>query len=136
MAANWYTMDLVSRSMYGAPIVPADLVIWQLLGFVFTCMVQFALFHIVRAGQKLRWRESRQAALERLLREQQLAVLRSQLNPHFLFNSLNTISAVLDRDAEQARRLIARLGDVLRYAVDSVERDSVSLAEEWELMRS
>ena len=136
VAANWYTMDLLSRRMYGAPIVPADLVIWQLLGFLFTYMVQFGLFHIVRAGQKLRWRESRQAALERLLREQQLAVLRSQLNPHFLFNSLNTISAVLGRDAEQARRLIARLGDVLRYAVDSVERDSVSLAEEWELTRS
>ena len=135
VAANWYTMDLISLRMYGAPIVPADLVIWQLLGFVFTYMVQFGLFHIVRAGQKLRWRESRQAALERLLREQQLAVLRSQLNPHFLFNSLNTISAVLSQDAEKARRLIARLGDVLRYAVDSVERDTVSLAEEWELTR-
>ena len=136
VAANWYTMDLISRRIYGAPIVPAELVIWQLLGFVFTYMVQFGLFHIVRAGQKLRWRESRQAALERLLREQQLAVLRSQLNPHFLFNSLNTISAVLGQDAEKARRLIARLGDVLRYAVDSVERDSVSLAEEWALTRS
>ncbi|MCY3737296.1 MAG: histidine kinase [Gemmatimonadaceae bacterium] len=136
VAANWYTMDLISRRMYGAPIVPADLVIWQLLGFVFTYMVQFGLFHIVRAGQKLRWRERRQAALERLLREQQLAVLRSQLNPHFLFNSLNTISAVLGQDAEKARRLIARLGDVLRYAVDSVERDTVSLAEEWALTRS
>ena len=136
VAANWYTMDLLSRRMYGAPIVPADLVIWQLLGFLFTYMVQFGLFHIVRAGQKLRWRESRQAALERLLREQQLAVLRSQLNPHFLFNSLNTISAVLSQDAEKARGLIARLGDVLRYAVDSVERDTVSLAEEWQLTRS
>ena len=136
VAANWYTMDLLSLLLYGAPAVPPDLVIWQLLGLLFTYMVQFGLFHIVRAGQKLRWRESRQAALEGLLREQQLAVLRSQLNPHFLFNSLNTISAVLSQDAEKARRLIARLGDVLRYAVDSVERDSVSLAEEWKLTRS
>ncbi len=136
VAANWYTMDLLSRLLYGARAVPADMVIWQLLGLLFTYMVQFGLFHIVRAGQKLRWRESRQAALERLLREQQLAVLRSQLNPHFLFNSLNTISAVLSQDAEKARGLIARLGDVLRYAVDSVERDSVSLAEEWKLTRS
>ncbi len=136
VAANWYTMDLLSLLLYGAPAVPPDLVIWQLLGLLFTYTVQFGLFHIVRAGQKLRWRESRQAALERLLREQQLAVLRSQLNPHFLFNSLNTISAVLSQDAEKARRLIARLGDVLRYAVDSVERDSVPLAEEWKLTRS
>jgi hypothetical protein len=136
MAAVFYTSWGVSVALTGEPELNMDLLIWQLLGMLFTYLIQFSLFHVVRSSQKLRWREQQQVELERLLREQQLAVLRSQLNPHFLFNSLNTISAVLGQNVEQARGLIARLGDVLRYAVDSIDRNVVPLAEEWTLTRS
>lgn len=133
MAATLYvTVELSAALSDGQQDPVGDILIWQLLGLLFTYMLQFALFHIVRSNQKLRWREKQQRELELLLREQELAVLRSQLNPHFLFNSLNTISAVLGQDTERARELIARLGDVLRYAVDSVDLDSVALGDEWQ----
>jgi len=136
MACAWFTSDLISYALYDTPSVSPDMVVWQLLGLLFTYLIQFGLFHIARSSQKLRWRELQQVELERLLREQQLSVLRSHLNPHFLFNSLNTISAAISQDVELARGLIARLGDVLRYAVDSVDQDFVALADEWKLTRS
>ena len=80
---------------------------WTLLGFFFTYLVQFSFYHIVRSAQQIRWRERQTADLLALTREQELAILKAQLNPHFLFNTLNGISAMVSRDPEEARRMIA-----------------------------
>lgn len=103
---------------------------WTLLGFFFVYLVQFSFYHTVRSAQKLRWRERQAAELLALTREQELAILKAQLNPHFLFNTLNGISAMVTRDPEEARRMIARLADLLRYATDNSERPLVPLREE------
>ena len=103
---------------------------WTLWGFFFTYLVQFSFYHIARSAQKIRWRERQAAELLALTREQELAILKAQLNPHFLFNTLNGISAMVSRDPEEARRMIARLADLLRYATDSSERPLVPLREE------
>ena len=70
------------------------------------------------------------------MREQELAVLKAQLHPHFLFNCLNTISATVSADPEEARRLIARLADILRYSVDTTGQNLVPFDREWQLTRS
>ena len=103
---------------------------WTLLGFFFIYLVQFSFYHIARSAQQIRWRERQTADLLALTREQELAILKAQLNPHFLFNTLNGISAMVSRDPEEARRMIARLADLLRYATDSSERPLVPLREE------
>ena len=61
--------------------------------------------------QQIRWRERQAAELLALTREQELAILKAQLNPHFLFNTLNGISAMVTHDPEEARRMIARLAE-------------------------
>ena len=66
-------------------------------------------------------------------RARRLQALESQLAPHFLFNTLNTISALVDHDAAASRRMIARLGDLLRYSLQSQERAEVRLEEEVEV---
>ncbi|MEM0964092.1 MAG: histidine kinase, partial [Bacteroidota bacterium] len=53
-----------------------------------------------------------------------------QLNPHFLFNALNAVSAEVTRDPEEAREMLGQLGGLLRYSLDSGRRDLVPLAEE------
>ena len=113
-----------------------DLLKWQVLGLVFTYLLQFSIYHIVRSAQRLRWREQQTAELLALTREQELAILKAQLNPHFLFNTLNSISAMVTRDPEETRRMIARLSDLLRYAVDSAKNPLVPLADEWEFTRA
>ena len=103
---------------------------WTLLGFFSVYLVQFSFYHIVRAAQQIRWREKQAADLLALTREQELAILKAQLNPHFLFNTLNGISAMVTHDPEEARRMIARLAELLRYSTDSTEQPLVTLREE------
>jgi len=84
--------------------------------------------------------EASHAAQRRVLetevsaREAELRALRAQLNPHFLFNSLNSISALVGSDPEGARRMCERLGDFLRRTLALGARDGVTLGEELELV--
>ena len=92
----------------------------------------------VGAKQYQALRDERERALraETLAHEARLAALRYQLNPHFLFNTLNAISTlVVDGRNGEASRVIARLGDLLRATLDRAEGDTVSLTDELELVR-
>jgi hypothetical protein len=75
------------------------------------------------------WQEQRAKLLEiqRTLAESQLARLKEQLRPHFLFNTLNTISALMRTDVDRADRLITRLADLLRAGLKAGEDDLVPL---------
>lgn len=74
--------------------------------------------------------ELRRERVERNFSEARLNNLRLQLDPHFLFNALNTVSSQVDRDPRLARRMIEHLGDLLRLSLDSKDRQEVTLAEE------
>ena len=79
-----------------------------------------------------RYRESERTA-ERLtagLTEARLQALKMQLQPHFLFNTLNAISALIPAEAQPARRMVARLGDLLRISLEHEETQEVTLREE------
>lgn len=78
------------------------------------------------------WQEQSRRLLEiqRALAEAHLAQLKQQLRPHFLFNTLNTISSVMQTDVERADRLIARLADLLRVSMNVSEQDLVPLQTE------
>jgi two-component system LytT family sensor kinase len=74
--------------------------------------------------------ELRLERLEKSFSEARLNALRMQLDPHFLFNALNTISSQVERDPKLARRMIEHLGDLLRLSLESKEKQEVPLAEE------
>jgi two-component system, LytTR family, sensor kinase len=74
------------------------------------------------------------ARLERSLAETRLEALRLQLHPHFLFNTLNAISAFVPADPERAQRMIARLGELLRRTLDGGRAGELPLADELELL--
>src|SRR5271163_3254521 len=74
--------------------------------------------------------ELRRERLERSFSEARLNALRMQLDPHFLFNALNTISSQVERDPRLARGMIEHLGDLLRLSIESKDRQEVPLAEE------
>jgi two-component system sensor histidine kinase AlgZ len=78
--------------------------------------------------------ERRAFETEVTAREAELRALRAQLNPHFLFNSLNSINALIGPDPEGARRMCERLGDFLRRTLALSARDEVTLGEELELV--
>lgn len=74
--------------------------------------------------------ELRMERLERRFTEARLNALRMQLDPHFLFNALNTISSQVERDPRMARTMIERLGDLLRLSLESRDREEIPFAEE------
>jgi LytS/YehU family sensor histidine kinase len=74
--------------------------------------------------------ELRLERLEKNISEARLNALRMQLDPHFLFNALNTISSQVEREPKLARGMIEHLGDLLRLSLESKDRQEVPLAEE------
>jgi two-component system, LytTR family, sensor kinase len=74
--------------------------------------------------------ENRKTEAEKLSREAELSKLRQQLQPHFLFNSLNSINALIGSEPQQARTMIQQLSDFLRGTLKKEENQWVSLEEE------
>ncbi|MEL6616651.1 MAG: histidine kinase [Bacteroidota bacterium] len=109
---------------------------WIALSTGFAYVTQFAVFHAVEASRRAKAREAQAVALGHLAREQELRTLRAQLNPHFLFNALNTVNAQIGRDPAAAQETVGRLADLLRYALDADRRDVVPLAEEVAFVRA
>jgi len=102
----------------------------------------FLLFYVLLLGIAWavyyhgRYREREQAAeqLAAGLAEARFQALKMQLHPHFLFNTLNAISALIPQEAQPARRMVARLGDLLRTALEQEATQEVTLREELEFL--
>jgi len=62
----------------------------------------------------------------------ELNLLKSQINPHFLFNNLNTLDDLIDRDTAMAKAYLHRLSKIYRYSITNLENDVVTLQEEWD----
>lgn len=86
----------------------------------------------------LRWKKARTELQEQQQKttEAELAWLKNQLNPHFLFNTLNNISALVHIDADAATESIGQLSDLLRYALYETRNDTVPLGGEVEFMQN
>jgi LytS/YehU family sensor histidine kinase len=85
--------------------------------------------------QRARERELASANLERELAEAKLENLRLQLHPHFLFNTLNAVSAVMYEDVRKADTMLARLSDFLRVVLSTSETREITLDEELQIDR-
>lgn len=96
-----------------------------------TLVVAHALYYYrgVRKG------EAQTARLTAQLAQAQLQALKMQIHPHFLFNTLNSIAALLHKDVEAADRMIARLGDFLRLTLKSSDAQYVDFEQELEFLK-
>lgn len=112
---------------------------WFLGDLPATTLVYFAVLgasYALANNALLRDRERRAAELETQLRDAQLAALRMQLQPHFLFNSLNAVGALVrDQDSAGAIRVVSLLGDVLRASMNAGAGHETSLTAEIEFVR-
>jgi two-component system, LytTR family, sensor histidine kinase AlgZ len=85
---------------------------------------------------ELRAREVERERAEKLLAEARLASLESRLHPHFLFNTLNAISALIPEDPDGAEKLVEQLAAVLRFSLDASASHTVPLRTEIEIVRA
>src|SRR5438477_6197614 len=91
--------------------------------------------HTLLYYQSFRASELAQSSLKTDLAQAQLRALKMQLHPHFLFNTLHSISSLVLEDPPKANSMIARLGDFLRLTVDNSDQQLVTLKEETEFLR-
>jgi LytS/YehU family sensor histidine kinase len=85
--------------------------------------------------RRFRQGQLRTLQLEAQLSQAQLQALKMQLHPHFLFNTLHSISALLTKDVEAARKMISRLGDFLRLTLENSGSQEVTLQQEMDFLR-
>jgi two-component system, LytTR family, sensor kinase len=126
------------RALFGvatwSSLKPAQIFSPAVVGWQIWCwLIYWVILGGLQAYQYY-WRyvnsELRLEKLEHSFSEARLNALRMQLDPHFLFNALNTISSHVERDPKLTRRMIEHLGDLLRMSLDSKDRQEVPLAEE------
>ncbi|MFZ6870530.1 sensor histidine kinase [Undibacterium sp. Di27W] len=104
-------------------------VLFFITGFAIYLLALLA-FDVYIAFDNIREAERREAASRLLARDAELQVLRSQIDPHFLFNSLNSISALTAIDAAAARTMTIALADFFRQTLAIAEKEKISLKEE------
>ncbi|HEV8330347.1 MAG TPA: histidine kinase [Steroidobacteraceae bacterium] len=100
----------------------AAIVLWQIMYFTITSL------------RDRRLAELRQSELARALKTAELRLLKSQLNPHFLFNCLNSVRALIADDPTGAQRAVTQLARTLRYTLTAGQEEVVSLERELEIV--
>lgn len=105
-----------------------DLLLTAVANNVFLFALMSGVGHAVFFARRSREKDEARARAE-------LALLRAQIQPHFLFNALNTVAALVHEDPHRAERMVARLSTLLRHALDSAGDEEVPLVEELRLAR-
>jgi len=103
----------------------SDMLIFVILVLVFSLMTY---------NLNLKEKISNENNLRTLVREAELNMLKTQINPHFIFNSLNSLSLLTKKNPEKAREMIIKLSEFLRYSLRFGEKESISLKEELDSM--
>lgn len=105
-------------------------------GNIFIWFIWYIVYTLFQLLEKLNLSRVKSAELATNLRDSQLNALKGQLNPHFIFNSLNNIRGLILEDAERSRDSLTRLSEMLRYSLVKSNDDSISLEEELEMVRN
>lgn len=143
MEALWLpiTLWISARLNPGAPAEAglAPLLIFAVFGRIIPGALTYAAIlgvaSTLDSREALRRRDVATSQLEGQLVQSQLAALKMQVHPHFLFNTLHAITVLIREDPAAATRMVARLGDLLRLTMSRAQAQEVTLEAELELVR-
>lgn len=107
--------------------------IYQFATIIF---VWFLLYFSINFFYNFRQSEIEKWKLQAIVREAELQALKSQINPHFIFNSLNNIRSLVMEDPEKARSMITNLSGLLRYSVQFSSKEKVRVEDELEVVEN
>jgi two-component system, LytTR family, sensor kinase len=114
-------------------VVASPVLGWQLFMGLWLYGVIAGISYAIQMQRRAHENERRALQAEAGLTAARLDALRSRLHPHFLFNALHTVAALVRRDPGQAENAIEKLGEMLRYSLTETRGGTVPFAEEWEL---
>lgn len=134
LAATLITFTAHSIDSYEEPlwdVIINNILIMIVVNLILMTVLEAAVFSH-EAGEQKR----RAASLTRELDRIRFEVLKSQINPHFLFNSLNVLSGLVHSDADKAQDFIDEFSHLYRYVLDSIEKQVVTLESELDFINS
>lgn len=100
----------------------------------FFFFIWLLFYYIIKLVFKENHNNAERLKLKTTLKESQLNTLKGQINPHFMFNSLNNIRGLMLEDVEKSRDMITRLSEMLRYSLTKNSLDKITLSEELEMV--
>ena len=116
--------------IFGYGYLQGNAIWWDVFIPLLLYLIQFGIIHAYDYYRRLELKLESEKELQHLVHQGELNALKAQIQPHFLFNTLNSISASLPAAAEHGREMIARLADTFRYSMRSIESDLIPLQEE------
>jgi two-component system, LytTR family, sensor kinase len=123
------TMDFLDRGHLGGSSQVWDLYIPALF-----YIIQFSLFHAFEYYYQFQKQKDTEHQLRQISLQNELSAIKAQLNPHFLYNVFNTISASVPPEQERTREMIAQLADLFRYQLKASRTELVALRDEIEFL--
>jgi len=127
-------MNIMGSTSKLTPFWTFDYLYWNLDRWLLVYWFIFVMSHASNYYRSYREGELKASQLRTQLAQAQLEALKMQVHPHFLFNTLHSISALLSKDTEAARKMISRLGDFLRLTLESGGASEVTLQQELEFL--
>ncbi len=106
--------------------------VWRFISGVFLYMVVILIYYLIIYYANLQEKIKQEAELNFTLKETELNALKSQINPHFLFNSLNSISSLTVSKPSKAQEMIIKLGEYLRYSLAHDETNLTTFSTEYD----
>jgi two-component system LytT family sensor kinase len=135
VVSMYATEPLLSHTSMWSAFTSSHVLGWQLIMALWLYGVVAGVSYAIQTGRRAHDDERRALVAEAGLSTARLDAVRSRLHPHFLFNALHTVSALVRQDPAQAESAIEKLGDMLRYTLRETQGDTVPFAEEWEFTR-
>jgi len=124
-----YTYGLL-RQPWPTKYSPALIMMLSWVNGIFLLTGWLCLYFFYHIFDRLNRLQVEQLRLAASAKEAELRALKSQVNPHFLFNSLNSLRALIDEDAPRAREVVTRLANMLRYSLASGQLETVPFEDE------
>jgi LytS/YehU family sensor histidine kinase len=119
----------------GKPVSYLSLFITNLISFIPLLLIWNAVYFMYHFIIKTRKQEMDTIKLEALVRELELKTIKAHVNPHFIFNALNGIRALVDENPQRARTAITELSNILRSSLSAEKLETVTLQEELKIVK-
>lgn len=130
VGTGYMVLKMIPGTGSGYLLFVKETIYWRgALGIIYYILIALnyylVIFYTEYQQQKLRKSE-----MDRLLKESELSMLKAQINPHFIFNSLNSISSLILTNSEKAHEMVVNLSSFLRYTITPRDKKLVKLSQE------
>lgn len=132
---GWLLLVWIAGMILGFSLFRWEVLMWLAI-FIAIVSVGHSMRHLFNFYRELKQKDALEEKLKSLAAHAELKALKAQINPHFLFNSLNTIASLINTAPPKAEEAIEKLADIFRYTLSSSNREFVTLQNEIDFLDS